>query len=125
VGSTACVLALFGPTTPSRLTAVTVVASERLPLARSALARRLRGLTVWSEDEGISRRALRQAWTALVQAGPPPTRLHLGCHDPGEEGFDLWREQRWLRRLRWLTIQNDSQSDGLFRLKTVWGLLRS
>jgi hypothetical protein len=113
---------LFHSATLGRVTDVTVQVEQLPLLSRSPLAGRVRGLTVCGVDRTA---AIRRAWRQLIRAGASPTRLHLSCHDPGVEILEALRTERWLRRLRSLAIQNDSQSDGLFHVKAVWHLLRS
>jgi hypothetical protein len=102
------------------------VREETLPvLAAAPLAARLRHLTVLDTDRDPETRDETQAaWLRLLEIAPPLRELHLVCHDPGRDALTAMRHSRALRGVHTLVLQNDSQSDGIFRLRGVARLLR-
>jgi uncharacterized protein (TIGR02996 family) len=97
----------------STLTAVTTlhVGADMLPVyVRSPMARRVRDLTVaGTSDLDRSLAPDRRAWAELIEHAPPPRRLVLECHNPGERVFAAMHEANWLRDVEELSISGDSQ----------------
>jgi len=102
--------ALYQSATLANVTTL-AVGADRLPAyARSAMATRVRNLTVnCADDLDRDMTPDRQAWLELIAHAPPPRRLTIRCHNPGPEVFTAMRKANWLRDVRELSISGDSQ----------------
>jgi len=97
--------ALWTSATLTRVTRVVVGAERVADYARSAMARRVRDLTIRA-DGGVA-----EGWDDLIDAAPPPRRLVLEGCNPGPEAFATMRREGWLRELREMAIYNDAEYD--------------
>lgn len=90
----------------------------------SPLVGQLRDLSVgWSDESGTQE--AEDAWYALIKTAHPPRRLHLVCQEIDPKIIETMATSGWLRNLRSLNIQNDSQSEGFFHPETITKLLQS
>ena len=101
---------LFHSTTLRSLRSLAIGARQLPRYARSPLARQVRNLAVHCDDD-LDRNLApdRKAWLELIASAPPPRRLTMSCHNPGNKVFAAMRRTNWLRDVRRLSISGDSQ----------------
>jgi uncharacterized protein (TIGR02996 family) len=117
---------LFQSRTLTDIRAFSLGADRLTEYAGSPLASRVRDLTVsWGGEFDEEGGDGREVWARLISTAPPPHRLHLHNHNPGRAAFAALRKSRWLRNVRDLAIQSDSQG-GVYggRLGGVRSLFR-
>ncbi|WP_166827884.1 TIGR02996 domain-containing protein [Thalassoroseus pseudoceratinae] len=116
--------ALFQSPHLKQIRDVDVFGADLPVFAKSPLTNQLRDLTLgWSDESGTPE--VEAAWYKLIKTARPPRRLHLICQEINSEIIETMATSGWLRNLRSLYIDNDSQSEGFFHPETITELLRS
>ncbi len=114
--------ALFQSPYLTRLRDIDVYGTGFLTFVKSPLVKQLRDLRVGWSDENRSQEA-EVAWQTLIETARPPRRLHLVCQEIDPKIIETMASSGWLRKLRSLDIDNDSQSEGFFHPETITKLL--